>query len=46
MDRTQQTIYLDKETKAQLRLKAYTEHISQNKIITEALKQALDSKKQ
>lgn len=43
MTRTQQTIYLDPETKAKLRLKAYTENISQNKIITEALKTALNS---
>jgi len=46
MDKIQQTIYLDKETKEQLRYKAYTEHKSQNKIITEALKQVLDSEKQ
>lgn len=43
MEKIQQTIYLDKETKAQLRLKAYNEQKSQNRIITEALKQALDS---
>jgi len=46
MDRIQQTIYLDKETKAQLRLKAYQENISQNRIITEALKQVLDNENQ
>ena len=46
MDRTQQTLYLDKETKAQLRLKAYQENISQNRIITEALKQVLDNENQ
>ena len=42
MDKIQQTIYLDKETKEQLRYKAYTEYKSQNKIITEALKQVLE----
>jgi len=46
MDKIQQTIYLDKETKAQLRLKAYQENISQNRIITEALKQVLDNENQ
>jgi len=46
MDRTQQTIYLDKDTKEQLRYKAYMEHKSQNKIITEALKQVLDNENQ
>ena len=43
MKKIQQTIYLDKETKAQLRLKAYQEQKSQNRIITEALKSVLNS---
>jgi len=46
MEKIQQTIYLDKDTKEQLRYKAYKEHKSQNKIITEALKQALDNERQ
>ena len=41
----QQTIYLDTETKEALRLKAYQENISQNRIITEALKKELNSQK-
>jgi predicted transcriptional regulator len=43
MTKTQQTIYLDKDTKAQLRLKAYQDNKSQNKIITEALKHYLNN---
>jgi len=45
MDKIQQTIYLDKETKEALRLKAYQENISQNKIIIQALKKELNSHK-
>jgi predicted HicB family RNase H-like nuclease len=45
MNSIQQTIYLDKETKEALRLKAYQENKSQNKIIKEALKKELNIQK-
>jgi predicted transcriptional regulator len=45
MNKIQQTIYLDKDTKEQLRLKAYQENKSQNMIINEALKKELNSQK-
>ena len=38
MNKTQQTIYLDKETKEALRYWAYKDNKSQSKIITEALR--------
>lgn len=44
MDTIRQTIYLDKDTKEKLRFKAYQDNKSQNKIVIEALMQALDTK--
>lgn len=45
MNKTQQTIYLQKEIKEELRYHAYKENKSQSKIITEALRLYMDHNK-